>query len=110
VALSIEVSGEPKIPEHPVALAQLSFVSLSFIVALALGVGIVASIEALDTSVHSLTELEKLAPMPVLGAVEQINTKEEIRNASKRNLFIALFLLAIVILSDLIIRIFLFYV
>ena len=56
-------------PEHPVSPRRLVNVGIALILGLMLGLGAVFVRELFDTRIHSREDLQRMAPVPVLGVI-----------------------------------------
>jgi hypothetical protein len=105
VGLEIIIEEPPTVPKTPVPFAGLSFILMSGFLSLATGIGLFTLIEMMDSSVHSVTQLESISELPTLGVVEKIREPREARLSLQREIFIGASLLTIVLLSNQIIKI-----
>ncbi len=57
------------VPDYPVGPARMRSVTLAFVLALALGIGLALFLEYLDDSIHSTDDVEKFLRLPALAVI-----------------------------------------
>lgn len=97
IGLKIHVVEPPRIPKSPLPLAHVPLLLMGFCLSAAGGVALALLAESLDSTVYTAKELQKIVSTPILGAIDAMVTRDEIRARSmKRKLiFGALFAYAL---------------
>jgi len=100
VGLRITVEEPPFLPETPVKYAHLSRYIMGLVLSLAFGMGLIFTLDSLDTSVVSPVELQAITGVPVLGSVDKFTTESE-KHSNKMLKFAAItFLLLFTLFAD----------
>src|SRR6266478_3693840 len=61
------------VPDYPVGPARMRSVTLAFVLALALGIGLALFLEYLDDSIHSTDDVEKFLRLPALAVIPSMS-------------------------------------
>lgn len=93
----------PLLPQRPIAPNRWLILALAAMLAIVAAFGMMALLEALDSSVHGPRELERLTQMLPLGVIPAILTPEELLRSSRQRVRYAVAtvsaLLALVVLA-----------
>jgi hypothetical protein len=103
--IEISIIEEPKVPIEPIPMQKAKTVFMGVIIALAAAAGLAYFVDSLDRSVKSSPELRHLLHIPVLGAIDRINTSYDIKVKKLRRNVMIITLLLFAILSNIIFRV-----
>jgi polysaccharide biosynthesis transport protein len=93
-----EIKNYAYLPKKPYKPNRLNIILIGFILASALGLGLAALQENLDTSIKTEKELNKLVSVPVLTVISKVETqKEKSRRIFQRLVWVFVFLGVILI-------------
>jgi hypothetical protein len=92
VGFKLTVLEKPRIPTRPLPLAHLPLVLMGVAVSLATGLTLSTIAQTLDSTVSSAKELQRIVSVPILGSIDAMVMKEELK-ASRRSRIIRLALL-----------------
>ncbi len=97
VGLRITVDEPPFLPENPVKFAHMSMYIMGLVLSLAFGMGLIFTLDSLDTSLVSPVELQAITGVPVIGSVDKFTTetKNQTTNMLKYGFFTAVLVLAL---------------
>ncbi len=97
VGLRITVDEPPFLPENPVKFAHMSMYIMGLVLSLAFGMGLIFTLDSLDTSLVSPVELQAITGVPVIGSVDKFTTetRNQTTNMLKYGFFTALLVLAL---------------
>jgi polysaccharide biosynthesis transport protein len=73
------------VPDYPVGPARMRSVTLAFVLALALGIGLALFLEYLDDSIHSTDDVEKFLRLPALAVIPAMGGSSRRRLLSSAN-------------------------
>jgi hypothetical protein len=97
--LKIEVVEEPVIPTKPIPLQKIKFLVIGLMVSVASGIGLAYTINSMDTSIKTSSELRKFLQVPILASIDQISTQQDISLRQVQRNALAIGLLVAVIVS-----------
>lgn len=83
VGFKLAVLEKPRIPSRPLPLAHLPLLLMGVAISLATGVTLATLAQTLDSTVGTVKELQRVISVPVLGSVDAMITKEELKSSRR---------------------------
>jgi capsular polysaccharide biosynthesis protein len=97
IGYKIVVRQDPELPLYPIEPDKKKLAFMGFLMALALGLGLVILVEMLDRSFKSVSEIEEMLRLPVIGTMPVVES-EYFKRQRTRHIWIWLLLVVTVLL------------